>query len=67
MSRWDGRFDGGVVDGLVNLTGQRHFLPSAPGCRRQTGYIRSYILFMALAALGLFVLLTYFISMATAG
>jgi hypothetical protein len=33
----------------------------------QTGYLRSYVLFLVLAAVGCFVLLSYFVAMATAG
>ena len=65
VSRWDGRFDGGIVDGLVNLTGNVIYAVGTWLRRRQTGYIRSYVLFLVLAALGLFVLLTYFIGMAS--
>ena len=32
----------------------------------QTGYIRSYVLFLVLAAVGLFAALTYFVSLAAA-
>ena len=33
----------------------------------QTGYLRSYVLFLALAATGLFALFFYFVTLATAG
>ena len=32
----------------------------------QTGYLRSYVLFLVLAAVGIFVVLSYFVAMATA-
>jgi NADH-quinone oxidoreductase subunit L len=66
-SRWDGKFDLGIVDGLVNLTSRVIY---AAGDRLrvvQTGYIRSYVLFLVLAAVGIFVVLSYlFVSVALA-
>jgi hypothetical protein len=35
--------------------------------RVQTGFIRSYILFLVLAAIGIFFALTYFLTLAKAG
>lgn len=61
-----GRADRGIVDGLVNLIGNVSF---AIGCwlrNVQTGYLRSYILFMALAAIGLFALFAAFAGAMTA-
>ncbi len=66
LSKWDGKFDLGIIDGLVNLTGN---VVSSVGRRMrrvQTGYLRSYVVFMVLAAVGLFVLLFYFASRAPA-
>jgi NADH-quinone oxidoreductase subunit L len=68
VSRWDGFFDARVVDGLVNLTGRVFYAAGARVREVQTGYLRSYILFLALAALGIFVVLSYvFASLAAAG
>ncbi|MBI1918013.1 MAG: NADH-quinone oxidoreductase subunit L [Planctomycetes bacterium] len=58
----DGRFDNRVIDGMVNL-----FATVAYGVgnwfrRWQTGYLRSYVLFLVLAAVGIFVILSYFIN-----
>jgi NADH-quinone oxidoreductase subunit L len=67
FSKWNGKFDFGIIDGLVNLTARvvnavGYWLRGA-----QTGYIRSYILFLVLAAIGIFALLSYFVTLATAG
>jgi NADH-quinone oxidoreductase subunit L len=66
VSKGSGRFDLGIIDGLVNLTGR-----VVNGVGRwlrtvQTGYLRSYVLFMVLAAVALFVLLFYFANAAPA-
>jgi NADH-quinone oxidoreductase subunit L len=67
VSRESGRFDLGIIDGLVNLTA-RVFQAVGRGMRTvQTGYLRSYVLFMVLAAVALFVLLLYFASPSPAG
>lgn len=67
FSRWNGRFDSGIIDGLVNLIG-RVVTSTGNGLRNvQTGYLRSYVLFLVLAAVCLYALLTYFVSLATAG
>jgi len=67
LSRWDGIFDLAIVDGLVNLTGRIIFACGAWLRRFQTGYIRSYVLFLVLAAIGIFFALTYFLNLAAAG
>jgi NADH-quinone oxidoreductase subunit L len=66
VSKGSGRFDLGIIDGLVNLTGR--VVNGVGGWLRtvQTGYLRSYVLFMVLAAVALFVLLFYFASAAPA-
>ena len=68
LARLDGRFDNGVVDGLVNVAGNVDVRASATGSRRvQTGYLRSYMMFLALAAVGAVRgWLTYFVSLAAA-
>jgi NADH-quinone oxidoreductase subunit L len=61
-SKISGWFDKGVVDGLVNLMANVWY-GIGTGLRGvQTGYLRSYVLFLALAAMGLFVLLTAYVS-----
>jgi NADH-quinone oxidoreductase subunit L len=67
VSRWDGRFDNGVVDGLVNLVGNATHSIGAGLRGVQTGSLRNYVLFLVLAAVGIFVLLSYFVTMAAAG
>src|SRR5205085_3854349 len=49
-SSWSGRIDRGIVDGLANLLGDTWY--GVGGWLRtvQTGYIRSYVRFLALAA-----------------
>jgi NADH-quinone oxidoreductase subunit L len=67
LSAWDGIFDEKVVDGLVNLTARIAYALAARFRAVQTGYLRSYVLFLVLAAVGIFVILSYFVAMATAG
>jgi NADH-quinone oxidoreductase subunit L len=66
-SKWDGKFDNGVVDGLVNLTAR--VLHGIGGWFRtwQTGYVRSYVLFLVLAAISLFALLVIYARQVAAG
>jgi NADH-quinone oxidoreductase subunit L len=66
VSQWDGRFDLGIVDGLVNLTGAVVYACGAWLRRFQTGYIRSYVLFLVLAAIGIYLALSYFLTLAAA-
>jgi hypothetical protein len=66
-SSWvSGRFDLGVIDGLVNLCGNVVHGAGAHLRDVQTGYIRSYVLFLVLAAVGLFLLLSWFVTLAIA-
>ena len=67
MSRWDGIFDAAIVDGLVNLTGEIIYACGSWLRRFQTGYIRSYVLFLVLAAVAIFFALSYFLNLGTAG
>jgi NADH-quinone oxidoreductase subunit L len=67
LSRWDGRFDNGIVDGLVNLVGRVVYAIGAWTRGLQTGYLRSYVLFLVLAAVGIFIALSYFVALAAAG
>ena len=64
LSKWDGKFDLGIVDGLVNLTANVVFAVGAWLRNVQTGYIRSYILFLAVAAVGIFAVLSYVVALA---
>ena len=66
VSRESGRTDRYVVDGLANLIA-RVCQGVGNGLRRvQTGYIRSYVLFLVLAAVGIFVILSFFAGPAAA-
>ena len=54
--RWPGQ-SGGQCD-----------VPGGRGLRNvQTGFLRSYVLFLVLAAVGIFIVLAYFVRMAMAG
>jgi NADH-quinone oxidoreductase subunit L len=64
IAKWDGRFDLGVVDGLVNMTADVVYAVGAWLRVFQTGLIRSYVLFLAVAAVGIFAVLTYVIALA---
>ncbi len=66
-SRLDGRFDNGIVDGLVNLVANTCYRVGASLRAVQTGFLRNYVLFLVLAAVGIFVVLSYFVSLASAG
>jgi NADH-quinone oxidoreductase subunit L len=57
LSRQSGRFDNGIIDGLVNLLADVSYNVGAWLRGLQTGYLRSYVLFLALAAVGLWILL----------
>lgn len=66
LARGSGWVDLGIVDGLVNLMAR---VINAVGERLrtvQTGYIRSYVLFLVLAAIGMFAVLSYFVTWAIA-
>jgi NADH-quinone oxidoreductase subunit L len=66
-SSWvSGRFDLGIIDGLVNFTGNVIHGIGERLRNVQTGYIRSYVLFLVLAAVGLFLLLSWFVTLAVA-
>jgi NADH-quinone oxidoreductase subunit L len=62
VAKWDGRFDNRVIDGLVNLCATVAYGIGSWFRRWQTGYLRSYVLFLVLAAVGIFVILSYFIN-----
>src|SRR5262249_11930282 len=61
VARGGGRFDNGVIDGAVNVLGNSVYWTGAKLRSVQTGYLRSYVLFLALAAVALFAALTYFV------
>ncbi|MFQ5731423.1 MAG: NADH-quinone oxidoreductase subunit L [Planctomycetaceae bacterium] len=60
VSRWDRKFDEGVVDGLVNLTGNVVFSVGRGLRAVQTGKLRQYVMFIAVGVLTLFLLLFTF-------
>ena len=57
-------FDNGIVDGLVNLMGNVVYGVGGWLANVQTGYLRSYVLFLVLAAVAIFMVLAYFVRMA---
>jgi NADH-quinone oxidoreductase subunit L len=67
VSKIDGWIDNNIVDGLVNLVGNTTFNLGTSMRNVQTGYLRSYVLFLVLAAVAIFALLSYFVTLATAG
>jgi NADH-quinone oxidoreductase subunit L len=56
-SYWSGRFDKGIIDGIANLIADVSYAVGSWLRTVQTGYLRSYVLFLALAAMGLWILL----------
>jgi NADH-quinone oxidoreductase subunit L len=67
LSRWDGLFDARIIDGLVNVLADACQALGARLRGVQTGYLRSYVLFLALAAVGTFLVLAYFVTRVAAG
>jgi NADH-quinone oxidoreductase subunit L len=67
VSKWDGLFDSGIVDGLVNLVADVTYRVGSRLRNVQTGFLRSYVLFLVLAAVGIFLVLSYLVRMAVAG
>ncbi len=57
VSKWDRKFDEGIVDGLVNLVGNATFNFGRSLRVFQTGQLRQYIMFIGVGVLALFVLL----------
>jgi NADH-quinone oxidoreductase subunit L len=66
LSWTSGRFDLGIIDGLVNVTARAIHAVGDRLRTVQTGYLRSYVLFLVLAAVGLFLLLSWFVTLAAA-
>jgi len=62
VARGEGIFDNRVIDGLVNLTATVSYGVAGWFRRWQTGYLRSYVLFLVMAAVGIFVILSYFVT-----
>ncbi|MFO0809200.1 MAG: NADH-quinone oxidoreductase subunit L [Gemmataceae bacterium] len=62
----NGKFDAGVIDGLVNVLGNSVYWIGSRLRGVQTGFLRSYVLFLVLAAVTLFAALSYFVSLAAA-
>ena len=60
VSRWDRRFDEGVIDGLVNLVGESVYSVGRSLRHVQTGRLRQYVVFLAMGVMVLFVLLFAF-------
>lgn len=64
LAKFDGKFDLGVIDGLVNLTAKVVYAVGDWLRGAQTGLIRNYVLFMAVAAVGIIALLSYMVALA---
>jgi NADH-quinone oxidoreductase subunit L len=63
-SRDSGRFDLGIVDGLVNLMAKVVYGVGNWLRVFQTGLIRNYVLYLALAAVGIFAVVSYVMALA---
>ena len=60
ISKWDRKFDEGVIDGFVNLVGNSTYSLGIGLRGVQTGRIRQYVTFIAVSVVTLFVLLFAF-------
>jgi NADH-quinone oxidoreductase subunit L len=67
VSHFDGLIDKYIVDGLVNVVGNTFYGLGDRLRTIQTGSIRSYILFLGLAAVSVFLILLYFVSIPASG
>jgi NADH-quinone oxidoreductase subunit L len=67
VARFHGHFDKGVIDGLANLTGRVFYATGSWLRNLQTGFLRSYVLFLALGAVVLLFLMTLVFSVVKAG
>jgi NADH-quinone oxidoreductase subunit L len=67
VSKIDGWFDNNVVDGLVNTTARTVIGIGGWFRTFQTGYLRSYVLFLALGAVAIFVVVWFLVTYALAG
>jgi NADH-quinone oxidoreductase subunit L len=62
VSRWAGKFDLGIIDGLVNLTARVIYGIGGRLRGIQTGFIRSYVLFLVMAAIAIFGVMVFVVS-----
>ncbi len=67
LSWRSGKVDNGIVDGLVNLIARVGYAIGAWLRTIQTGYLRSYVLFLVLAAVALWIVLTALFGTAAGG
>jgi NADH-quinone oxidoreductase subunit L len=67
LAKADGRFDADVIDGTANGIADVFINLGRSFRHVQTGYLRSYVLFLVLGALAAFFVLSFYISWATAG
>jgi NADH-quinone oxidoreductase subunit L len=67
VSNADGTFDRNIIDGLANLIANVTWGVGSWLRNVQTGSLRNYVLFLVLAAAGVFALLSYFVALAVAG
>jgi NADH:ubiquinone oxidoreductase subunit 5 (subunit L)/multisubunit Na+/H+ antiporter MnhA subunit len=63
-SRESGRFDNGIIDGLANMIANVSYAIGAWFRNVQTGYIRSYVLFLVLAAVGIWIVMSFLLGAA---
>lgn len=56
LSAFDGRFDKGIVDGIVNLVADAIFGGGTTLHRVQSGWLRGYVMYIAVGSAGLFAL-----------
>jgi NADH-quinone oxidoreductase subunit L len=59
VAKWDGLFDLNIIDGIVNLLARVTQTVGDWLRGVQTGYLRSYVLFLVLAAVGIFIVMSY--------
>ncbi len=57
VARGSGRFDKGVIDGLVNIVAGTAWSVGAWLRNVQTGYLRSYVVLLVVAAVGIWVII----------
>jgi NADH-quinone oxidoreductase subunit L len=67
FSDWQGLFDARIIDGIVNVIGNAVYGVGDRLRGVQTGYLRSYVLFLVLSIIGIYVVFSYFVSLASAG
>ncbi|HEV2947675.1 MAG TPA: NADH-quinone oxidoreductase subunit L, partial [Gemmataceae bacterium] len=67
VSRWSGKFDLGIIDGLVNLTARVIYGVGGRLRGVQTGFLRSYVLFLVLAAIAIFGVMCFVVARVMAG